>query len=340
MSNIFKHFEKIEQIQAGRLPYPSFVDLHTSDKCQQNCKGCAYSNKHTGEIMSYVDHKAIIRKFVEMGVRSFDFAGGGEPLLIPRVHDLFKYIKDNGAYYSVITNGLELSDKDISKEIAKSATYCRISLESPFQDIYSKYKNVPKKQFNRVVRNIRGLVDEKRSIDSETEIGLKFAVGKTLRGMNHYREAFKLAFVLDVDNAQFKALRHEPEELSENERVNEDAILSYVFVSSFGNEELKVKKWIKPFAHELIPKCWLNPLHTVVDAQGNCYICCYYYYRKDKHLIGNLFNQDFYDFWGKLDHKEKLKNIDPDECAKVDCKFFKHHLILNDALQSGKIHFL
>jgi len=95
-----------------------------------------------------------------------------------------------------------------------------------------------------------------------------------------------------------------------------------------------------PVRNDDVPKCWLNPLHTTMDHKGNIYLCCYYYYREERHLIGNIFETPFEEMWMSRDHRRKIGAIERAECAKVDCKFFNHHKAVDSAKIGGQIHFL
>jgi len=139
---------------------------------------------------------------------------------------------------------------------------------------------------------------------------------------------------LKVSNVQFKTLSHEPEELSEEEWRQECVLLSTMEPSS-----------PIPILNGLgrqgpAPQCWLNPLHTVVDHQGDTYLCCYYYWREDTHRIGNFLRDGFDAVWFSEHHRELIRQINWRECDKVNCKFFRHHRLVEDAFRGGRIEFL
>ena len=85
-------------------------------------------------------------------------------------------------------------------------------------------------------------------------------------------------------------------------------------------------------------KCWLSPIHTMIDAYGDVYICCYYQYRKDKHIIGNVIKDSFSKIWYLPRHQEAIDNIDPKECNKYDCKFHGHNNLMTELFKDDPLH--
>lgn len=340
LNNIIAHHEGVAAIRRGDIPLPKFADLHTSNRCNHKCVGCAYRDHLTTDVMSEEDHVKVVHQLLDIGVKAFDFSGGGEPLLLPYITTLFAIIRGHQAHYGLITNGSLLND-DIARKLADQATYVRVSLEASNQAHYEKYKHVGSTEWFKVIENIKRLVSIRNRTSSQCEIAIKFAVGKSLRGAAHYEDGIRLGLDLGVDNVQFKALRHEPEELPVVNRLVQESYIKYV-LRDFGDRISSdyVRHWIAPWPEPMVPQCILNPLHTVVDYKGNVYLCCYYYYRPEAHFIGNMLAREFSSFWATPEHAGKILNIDPRECMKVDCKFFRHHRIAEKELVRGKAYWL
>jgi GTP 3',8-cyclase len=335
LTNIIHRWGDIYMLQQGYMVLPHFVDLHTSNRCNHRCRGCAYDGMLDHDIMPEDKHYKAIDTFLNIGVMAFDFAGGGEPTLLPYLPDLLRYIKSKGAYYGLITNGSNISD-ELMDVLVDTASYVRFSIEASNREMFRAYKGVD--HFDKVMRNMQEMVEEKYTRNSEIEISAKYSVGKSLKGVDHYTNAIKYCESIGVDWITFKALRHEPEELSSSQLVVEE----YTLCEELGTDaerRAKVRYWIRPY--EDIPQCWLNPFHTVMDHLGNLYICCYYYHRDmEKHRLGNIFEQSFSEIWFSDKHKEKIKAIQKHECALVDCKFFHHHTAVEKSMERGKVFFL
>jgi len=335
INNILTHYEAISQLKNGNMCNPRFADLHTSNRCNQNCKGCAYKSTIDNTIISEKNHFRIIKDLLELGVKGFDFAGGGDPLALPYIENLWKYIIRNNANFGIITNGTMLTDAQM-EYIIKYATYIRISLEGSTEKEYCEYKDVSNSHWYKVLSNIKKLVSLQKKLKSNCDISIKFSVSKSLRGVEHYSSGISLAKMLNVDYTTFKALRHFPEELSKEEKIFENNLLEcclreYNYIAN---------KQIIPIPFESVPQCWLNPLHIVVNYLGNIYLCCYYYYREKEHFLGNMLKESLFDIWHNEKHWESIRKIDRSECNKVDCKFFNHHVIVKKAANNGKWEFL
>ena len=333
LSNILSHYDAIVSLKNGEPCRPRFVDLHTSNRCNQRCAGCAYGCHLDNTIMSEEDHVKVVNDLVRFGVKAFDFAGGGDPLCLPYAGRILDMVNSQGCSYGVITNGSMMKD-NLIEQIVRQATYIRVSFEASNPEDWARYKGVKKSMWDKTVENVSKLIASREAQGSSCEIAIKFGVGKTLRGHKHYADGIAIAEQIGVDNVQFKAFRHEPEELAYNEKVKENSILDE---EAEGHEN--VRRWLIPAPEEDIPQCWLNPLHTVVDYLGNVYICCYYYYR-DEHCIGNMLEQPIEEFWMSEKHQGLIRKIKKNECAKVDCKFFRHHKIVEQEFKRGRIDFL
>lgn len=332
MDNVLSHYESINELKNHTMCKPRFADLHTSNCCNQHCKGCAYSGQLDKQRLDYKQHIQLLDDLIDLGVNGFDFAGGGDPLLLDNICGLWDHLLNKNKHFGVITNGSLLTNELIDK-IANSATYARISLEASDQDLYCSYKQVPKKMWDTVLDNIDKLVKVRNRNKTDCEISIKFSIGKSLRGIEHINNAIQLGHQLGVDKIQFKCLRHEPEELSQDEKEIEN---EYFLI----RDDPKVFHWIMPMDKTDIPQCWLNPLHIVVDFLGDVYLCCYYYYRNDQLKLGNMFQTPLKDLWYSDRHWELISNINKNDCSKVDCKFFRWHHVVDKAFTNGRIEFL
>ena len=337
MSNILYRFDDLKKLQGGEMISPSFVDLHLSDVCNQNCHGCAFKAGHENDMMSGSRFLKAANILMDNGVKSFAFCGGGEPCTVPYLPEAWEHIRSRNCHFAMLTNGSLLTPEVMESMIAKG-TFIRVSLEASNQEGYCEYKQVSFEEWDRVLDNIKALVELKKKTGSQCFIGIKFAVCKSLRSKWHYENGLTLAKELGVDRVTFKAIRGNEEELEYEEAVSEQLQLQDAW--NFIRPSCRMTKWIIPVRDSYVPQCWMNPLHTVMNWKGDLFICCYYYGRKDRHLIGNIFEHDFRDLWFSDHHKELIKNIRREECAKVDCKFFHYHDDFNENDKVGSLYLI
>jgi sulfatase maturation enzyme AslB (radical SAM superfamily) len=81
-------------------------------------------------------------------------------------------------------------------------------------------------------------------------------------------------------------------------------------------------------------------MHTVMDWRGDLWLCCYGYVHGEDHRLGNIFEQNFDDLWFSQSHQQKVAGIKREKCAEVDCKFFRHHHQIEDAVKRGAGYWL
>jgi radical SAM protein with 4Fe4S-binding SPASM domain len=337
MSNIFYRWPDLQRLKNGEMILPNFVDVHLSDICNQSCRGCAFKAGHENEMMSESDFMFAAKILMDNGVQGLAFCGGGEPCTLPYLPQVWEYIRSRDCHFAMLTNGSLLTPQ-IMGAMLYSGTFIRVSLETSNREDYCAYKQVPDDVWDRVINNVRVLVKLKKLNNSQCSVGIKFAVSKSLRGKNHFEDGVQLAKELGVDRVTFKAIRGGEEELEYAESVVEDALLDDALKQL--QPSCIVARWITPVKTIFIPQCWLNPLHTVMNWKGDLFICCYYYFRKERHKIGNIFEQDFKEMWFSDKHKELIKNIKREECAKVDCKFFHYHDEFNETDKVGSLYLI
>ena len=337
MSNILYRWDDLKKLQAGEMIHPTFVDLHLSDVCNQNCMGCAFKQNHEEMMMSESNFMVAADILMNEGVKSFAFCGGGEPCCVNYLPRVWRHIRSRDCHFAMLTNGSLLDDDTISTMI-NQGTFCRVSLEASNREDYAAYKRVPLDHWDRVIANIRKLVSLKEQAQSKCSIGTKFAVSKSLRGEKHYQDAVELAESLGVDRLTFRALRGVDEELEPAQALAENMMLDDVL--GMLRPKCRVARSIvkAPLSH--VPQCWLNPIHTVMNWKGDLFICCYYYFRRERHLIGNIFEQDFKELWYSQKHKDLIAAINRCECHTVDCKFFAYHDDFNENDRVGSLYLI
>ena len=336
MTTIIHRWNDVLKLKAGGMVLPNFADLHVSDICNHECHGCAFREGHAHRYMSLADACKTVDTLMANGVKAFAFCGGGEPFCCPHLPQILQYVRDCGAYFAVMTNGSLLGPR-ARAAIVQGGTFVRVSLEASDPAAFCAYKG--KDDWDKVLANVREMVDTKRKTDSKCTIGIKFAVAKFpgLNGHRHYERGLRIADELGVDRVTFKALRHEDELTAEESEV-EDRELNAV--SALWNGPAQLTRWIKRWPLDQVPQCWLNPVHTVVNWQGDFFLCCYHYYRHERHRIGNILTDDFAAVWNGEEHRRKIAAIKREECAKVDCKFFRFHADVAAAAANGDIYFV
>ena len=132
---------------------PSVIHLYPSMRCQLNCKYCYVDavNKNLEEL-SLEEYENVIHQAIDLGITTFDIAGG-EPFLYQHVIELLKIIKKWGGSSKVVTNGYYLDRyTPILKKEQGLIQELHVSLDSVNADIHDATRGC-KGLFQKVIQN-------------------------------------------------------------------------------------------------------------------------------------------------------------------------------------------
>jgi MoaA/NifB/PqqE/SkfB family radical SAM enzyme len=149
----------LEGIQAGRaLGGPYHVELDPIDVCNADCFFCNSVEFRMGDILRWDALEPILDQLVEGGLRSFRFAGGGEPLIYPDIHQLSDYMSKAGvALENVTTNGIKLDDERLGALLPLGPTDYHVSINYVSPEQYARFMRTPANRFDWVVEGIERL---------------------------------------------------------------------------------------------------------------------------------------------------------------------------------------
>lgn len=323
---ILSYVHEARQILSGDFPPPRMVSCWLTTICNYNCSFCLFKkeNEKQHKIADTTKFLKFIDNIVEFGVRSLEFSGGGEGTLHPDFKKIINYAYLKGLKLGLFTNGTK-----IPLDMIDRFKYIRIGLDAADSKTYDKIKRPPgKNNFNKMLDTIRQLV-KLRGEDTRPRIGLKFVIND----INYYdiEDMVALGQVLKVDYVQFKGEHNGLNGLTAREcQVAEKEI-----------ERLKIFCYDGPvIIGSVIPKvatikCFMSPIHSVIDPEGNIFVCCYL--RDKEHTIGNAFEKSFSSIWGLTRHKDICYNLDIGECKKFDCRFTTKSEIIKEVLIDDSI---
>lgn len=306
------------KLHRGKMVAPTMAIVYPTYSCNMRCFGCISNaeNAHPANIDLDV-FAGFVSDFHAMGGESLEFSGGGEPTLHPKFGTLIDYVANCGLQFGMITNGTK---PDV----------CALALAYPG----SRYLRISVYTLNQL-EHVRRIAEKRDSLGSSCRIGGKILLGiSSVPALSFLTEA-----ILDagVDYVSIKAKRHcsdDPELLpEEGKRAIEDTI-----------QELR-SRWPGRVFGSITKThqrgvCWLSPLHTVVDALGTVWVCCYYQDRVEDISIGTLTGvpNGFQDLWFSEAHRDTMSRVIIPECDYYDCRFHVYHDIMNEELRSDQSH--
>ncbi|MFA6001137.1 MAG: radical SAM protein [Thermoleophilia bacterium] len=332
---ILSCYREVQQILAGNMPVPRTMEFFLSNVCNHACAGChsRYMHKDEDQFLDFDILKEVVTDFAELGVEGVELSGGGEPLMYPQIIPAIAYMRAHGLKVGMFTNGTLLTE-ELSEFLVENVLFLRIAFDAGKAATYKKIHG--RDDFGRLTANLEALVRLKakngsgKSKDADgspsargskearfgtATIGAKYLV--STKNWMELSRAAELAKEIGLDYLQFKALRAskftpEGETLKQAEEEAEKARqLSGKNFQVFGSLE-KTK---------VIGRCFLNPIHPVIDAKGDMYLCAFFHHRKDTHKIGNIYKKSFPEIWYSERHFKAFRSTKPKECAVFDCPF-------------------
>lgn len=333
---ILTHYPEAVQIRNRAMPEPRMAIVYPTYVCNQDCLWCEYSSENTEHhsIMTNEQLMGLMEDLDNLGVKSVEFCGGGEPSLHPKLADATRDLARRGMKIGILTNGTKLKG-DLAEALVDHASYIRVGFDGGTEETVHKVKRpkTPEARYDAVCENVTNMIKLRNERGTTCRISIKVVVDQG--NMHEIKEAVELAIRLNVDSVQFKAARLVDSELNaeQAEQVNRDVTAAR---EQYGDQMTIIGGASKI---NTTTQCWLTPLQLTVDTLGEVYMCCYYTHRKDNHTIGNCFTDPLKELWYHEDHWKKIDAIEPCECNNLDCRFVKYNEIMNKVMVDDDAQF-
>ncbi len=185
---------------------PYHAEIYPSDRCNIDCFFCSTASLRGDDELPLARIEELVGELQQAGTRSIRFAGGGEPLFHRKTKDLLRLIGRSGLPIENITTNAVLLGEEVTEILLNG--HCDeiiVSLNTADAESYSRMMQTPARNFDRVVKNVRHMLSErKRRRSGIPQIVLQFLVWK-----ENYRsipQMYALARELDVDSILFNGL--------------------------------------------------------------------------------------------------------------------------------------
>jgi radical SAM protein with 4Fe4S-binding SPASM domain len=332
-NKILRMHPHAKSILEGKMPHPLMAVVYPSYVCNHNCQGCSYQklNRKEKVFLDPQNFVKLLKSLSQLKVKSIEFSGGGEPTLHPKFGELVKRAAKERFELGLVTNGSLLSGR-IADLVVEYFTYIRVNIDASDVQVYNKiHRPLEIHEFRTVLGNFEEVISKRNQRNSKLMVGTKVLICQS--NMNYMENVINLSKDVGSDYIQFKPMRNAKDALlPEQVGVVDDLIKTlqekyYPFPVYGGAKSSKTNR-----------KCWLSPIHMVVDPLGDVYPCCHYQFRRESTRMGNLFERPLEKIWFGERHKEVIKNLRVEECNLYDCRWHYYNEIMWQVVKENRMH--
>ena len=148
-----RYFERVEARASAATQDPICVYLETTNRCNLLCTTCprTYEELEPPADMSWDLFRRIVDQLprIERAV----LHGVGEPMLVKKLPDMVRYLKERGTYVLFNTNGTVLNEKNGRALINAGLDELRVSLDAANAQSYEAIRG--RNYFDRILKNVR-----------------------------------------------------------------------------------------------------------------------------------------------------------------------------------------
>ena len=232
--------------KGGKAP-PLHIDIEPTHSCNLRCRFCWTRSKERVKNCQYqrtLTNKRlleIVDEAAELGVKSWEIAGGWEPMTKPYVvFKMMKKIKAYGMYGSITTNGTLFTRNMIKKLVEIGWDRILFSIEGPDPQTHD-YLTQVKGSFKRETRNIRLFKEWKERLGKDKPM-YSFHTVLTNKNYNKLEQMVEMGHELGSIGVNFEPLMiwsEEGRKLKLNKRERKE-LLTHIDKAVDKSKELKI----------------------------------------------------------------------------------------------------
>jgi MoaA/NifB/PqqE/SkfB family radical SAM enzyme len=305
------HTERVQAWERGERFAPITIDMALTRACNYACGFCyAMLQENDRQVIT----RDVMYRFLDdcaaIGVKGISLVSDGESTLSPAYIATIKRGDELGISMASGTNGF-IFNRSKLEEILPHLTYLRINFSAGTRDRYSEIMGVRPEAYDRVVQNIRDMVEIKRRRGLPVTIGMQMVLMP--QDADQILPYAQLGKELRPDYAMIK---HCSDDEDSNLGVDYDgyARLYDLLVQAEGlsDEEYKVVvKWskIRADGKRSYQRCYGAPFILQISGSGLVAPCgMLFNERYKKFHIGNIVEQSFKDivfsdrYWEVMRH--------------------------------------
>jgi len=327
LNKLFVKYSLVK-LKPKTIGYPTQIQVEPTNRCNLKCIMCMRTTDKEKDVPKDMSIKGFIRILNQIPtLERIQLSGLGEPLLNKDIAGMINVAKKKNIFVSLITNGTVLEDELVKDLVKSGLDYLKISLDSPVKDKYGVIRGF---NLDKVVANMKKLVEEKNEVNTKLLIGLNSIL---MRGnIDDIEKFYKLADNIGLDFLNFKRLNKSGLKVdNHNEKFEKYFTKKVQEALSFLNK-YKVKSTLKYVLgyYQKPERCYSPWYECYITSKGDVKLCCEFYH--DNMLkIGNIFEEDFKKIWNNKEYMlvrklAKDKKLIDDVCMGCNRNFMNTHI--------------
>lgn len=170
------HTERIQAWERGERIAPITIDMALTRACNYACSFCyAMLQENDRQVITRDVMYRFLEDCAEMGVKAISLVSDGESTLSPAYMATVKRGHELGISMASGTNGFIFNRAKL-EEILPSLTYLRINFSAGTRERYAEIMGVKPEAYDRVVQNVRDMVEIKKRLNLPVTIGLQMVL--------------------------------------------------------------------------------------------------------------------------------------------------------------------
>jgi MoaA/NifB/PqqE/SkfB family radical SAM enzyme len=294
------HLDRVRAWERGERVAPITIDMALTRACNYSCHFCyAMLQENDRDVITTDVMYRFLDDCAEIGVKAISFVSDGESTLSPAFIPSVQRGHALGISMASGTNAFVLTRRRAA-EVLPYLTYLRVNFSAGTAERYAQIMGVKPASFERVVQNIRDMVELKRQHGWPVTIGMQMVLtpqdadqilplarlGKELRPdylvIKHCSDDEHGS--LGVDYARYSALH---DLLREAENLSDD---TYKVVVKWSKIEAEGKRSYQ--------RCYGPPFLLQISGSGLVAPCGMLFNERYKRFhIGNIVTESFKDMW-------------------------------------------
>jgi radical SAM protein with 4Fe4S-binding SPASM domain len=327
------HLDRVADWQKGNRVAPLHIDMGIVTGCNMACTYCygviqnrkGYGTDDPSGMYAMPKEAALnmFRDAAEVGVRSIALIGEGENTLHPHFYEILEESRDIDLDLSLATNGVRIPD-DHAETLLRRLSWLRVNISAADHDSFLKIHKVP--QFDRVVANVRNLMETRKRLDLTCTVGLQMIV--TYDNVDQIAPLSKLGRELGVDYFVIKACSDTSDGTLDS--PNEDYLeMTSIFREAETNSSDSysvVVKWEKlgNGGWKEYPVCFGTQFILAVSGDGSVFPCGHWFdVRRDEFKMGNVVEGRFRDIVASERYwqvQEQIQTVDVNRDCESNCR--------------------